>query len=88
MIDLVIVRNACADYTSLIPTIKIVSPVAPSCTPTASPSATTVPSVEDTATPGVRIDTAVSANNISSPQAGSSASISVPTSAPDTGRVK
>ena len=63
---------------------------------TASPSATLIPIIASPTTSGItptegavstitpQIGTAVSANNTASPQAGSSASINMPTGAPDT----
>lgn len=85
--------DICADYNntcSPTPTGSYVT------VPPASPSATlspviASPSVSEstpTSTPQTQIGTPASANNISSPNAGASASVTAPTSAPDTGHVK
>lgn len=74
------------DYISPIPTNEIVSPtISPVCTPTPVISSPTVTQVSPTPTVTTQIGSPESANNTQS--AGASATVSYPTSPPDTGRV-
>lgn len=81
-------NGSASGYYAPPPTSGVTSTISPSCTPTmASPVVTNTgisgSTPTDTPIPA-QIGTPASANNISSPNAGASASVTAPTGAPDT----